>query len=132
MTEEKLQESMIEAMLEYPVRPMESVPLTVKRCIIAMSAERDRAVKEGATSSERRKRAQIAYKLFMPALEDRESVKAYIACVAHGITLKVFNGRDASQMLYAAQVALSLIRQQPKEPGRPRVAARPTKQRRAA
>jgi hypothetical protein len=113
----------MQQMLEYPVKPLETIPLTVKRCILAMSHEADKAEAEGISPWERKKRAQVAYKLYMPAMEDRDSIRAYIACVAHGISLKVFNGRDASQMLYAAQVAMSLVKE-PKANGRPRLAAR--------
>ncbi len=51
--------------------------------------------------------ASVAYKLAMPKMDDLVSIRAAIACVAHGIQLEVFDGRDGSQLLYAAQVALA-------------------------
>jgi hypothetical protein len=42
------------------------------------------------------------------------SIKAAVACVAQGIQLEVFDGRDGSQMLYAAQVAISIHREKGK------------------
>lgn len=104
-----------DAMEQYPPAPLASTELTVKRCLLAMAAEADRCNAEGVKASERRKRCQIAFKLYMPALTDRPAIKAHIACIAHGIALKVFDGRDASQMLYAAQVAVSLVKQEEAE-----------------
>lgn len=52
--------------------------------------------------------ASVAYKLAMPNMNDLPAIRASISCIAQGVTLEVFDGRDASQLLYAAQVALSL------------------------
>jgi hypothetical protein len=54
--------------------------------------------------------AAVAYKLAMPNMTTANAVKAAIACVAQGINLEVFDGREGSQLLYAAQVALTLHR----------------------
>jgi hypothetical protein len=128
--EKKLTTSMT-AMLDFPPEPLDSTPLTVRRCLLAMTAEGDRAIADGCSAAERRQRTRMAYKLYMPALSDKASIQAYIACVAHGINLGVFTGRDASQMLYAAQVALQLVKQTT-PPGRPRLAARPAGKQAAA
>ena len=55
--------------------------------------------------------ASVAYKLAMPKMDSLPAMRAAIACIAHGITLEVFDGRDGSQLLYAAQVALSVLHQ---------------------
>ena len=55
--------------------------------------------------------AQVAYKLAMPKMESLPSIRAYIAAIAQGIQLEVFDGRDGSQLLYAAQVALGTLKQ---------------------
>jgi hypothetical protein len=54
--------------------------------------------------------ASVAYKLAMPKMEDLPSIRAAIACIAHGIQLEVFDGRDGSQLLYAAQVAIATLK----------------------
>lgn len=54
--------------------------------------------------------ASVAYKLAMPKMHDLPSIRAAIACIAQGITLEVFDGRDGSQLLYAAQVALATLK----------------------
>jgi hypothetical protein len=38
------------------------------------------------------------------------NASAYVACVARGVALDVFTGKQASQLLYAAQVAASAAR----------------------
>lgn len=53
--------------------------------------------------------ASSQYRLAMPVLKP-ENVKCYIACVAQGVSLEVFNGREASQLLYAAQVMTGAAR----------------------
>lgn len=40
-------------------------------------------------------------------LDGEQSIRAYIACVAQGVNLRVLSGREGSQMLYAAQVVMS-------------------------
>jgi hypothetical protein len=58
--------------------------------------------------------AAVAYKIAMPRMNSLTNIKAAVACVAQGIQLEVFDGRDGSQMLYAAQVAISIHREKGK------------------
>ena len=44
----------------------------------------------------------VAYKLAMPKMDSLLATRAAIACVAQGITLEVFDGRDGSQLFQAA------------------------------
>jgi DNA-binding IclR family transcriptional regulator len=118
MTEVEKAITVAEAMKSFPKVASATTRETVRTCIRAFSEEADRAEQEGCSGWERKKRAMMAYKLAMPVMDSRGAVLAYIACVAQGINLKVFSGRDGSQMLYAAQVALSLLREQ-KPAGRP-------------
>lgn len=46
----------------------------------------------------------------MPRMESLSAIRAAIACIAQGIALEVFDGRDGSQLLYAAQVAMSTFK----------------------
>ncbi|HTB95791.1 MAG TPA: hypothetical protein VK716_02185 [Terracidiphilus sp.] len=62
---------------------------------------------KGLPSQKALRMASVAYKLAMPKMDDLASIRAAIACIAHGIQLEVFDGRDGSQLLYAAQVALA-------------------------
>jgi len=66
---------------------------------------------KGLTAPKALRMASVAYKLAMPKMDSLPTIRAAIACIAQGITLEVFDGRDGSQLLYAAQVALSVLRQ---------------------
>ncbi len=66
------------------------------------------AQSKGLTASKALRMASVAY---MPKMDSLPTIRAAIACIAQGITLEVFDGRDGSQLLYAAQVALSVLKQ---------------------
>ena len=66
---------------------------------------------KGQPAAKALRMAQVAYKLAMPRMETLPSIRAYIATIAQGIQLEVFDGRDGSQLLYAAQVALGTLKQ---------------------
>ena len=63
---------------------------------------------KGLTATKALRMASVAYKLAMPKMDSLPTIRAAIACIAQGIQLEVFDGRDGSQLLYAAQVALSI------------------------
>ena len=69
------------------------------------------AQEKGLAGSKALRMASVAYKLAMPKMDSLPTIRASIACIAQGITLEVFDGRDGSQLLYAAQVALSVLKQ---------------------
>ena len=70
----------------------------------------DLAKDRGLPASKALRMAAVAYKLAMPRMDSLSSIRAAIACTAQGITLEVFDGRDGSQLLYAAQVALATLK----------------------
>ncbi|HUD57072.1 MAG TPA: hypothetical protein VMR02_17705 [Terracidiphilus sp.] len=51
------------------------------------------------------KKGHRAYREALPPLCGTGNIRDFIACVAHGIALDVFDVREASKLLYAAQVA---------------------------
>jgi hypothetical protein len=51
-------------------------------------------------------------------LQGLESIREFIACIAHAMLINAIDNDDASKLLYAAQVALSAARTQP-APARP-------------
>jgi hypothetical protein len=71
----------------------------------------DLAKEKGLASTKALRMAAVAYKLAMPKMDSLPTIRAAIACIAQGIQLEVFDGRDGSQLLYAAQVALSVLKQ---------------------
>ena len=67
--------------------------------------------------------ADASYCDAMPALVDHDSIRDFIACTAHGMLIETIQHQDGTRLLYAAQVALSTLRRQPREtrrPGRPK------------
>lgn len=82
----------------------------IAAAITAYHRAKEIATAKGEHPLRCRMAAKTAYRLAMPIMETREGIRAYIACVAQGLNLEVFNGNEASQMLYAAQVALSLAK----------------------
>ena len=51
--------------------------------------------------------ARDVYRKAMPPLTGRENIQNFIACVAHGMLMKIIEPADATRLLYAAQVAQS-------------------------
>lgn len=84
----------------------------IARALTAYQRAKQIAADKGEHPLKGKLAAKTAFRLAMPVMETREDIRAYIACVAQGLNLEVFTGRDASQMLYAAQVALSLAKQE--------------------
>lgn len=73
------------------------------------------AKEKGQSEARAVRMASVAYKLAMPRMDTLPTIRAAITCIAHGITLEVFDGRDGSQLLYAAQVALSVLNRKGKK-----------------
>jgi len=85
----------------------------IAAAITAYHRARELKLAAGEHPMRARLAAKTAYRLAMPVMDTKEGIRAYIACVAQGMNLEVFGGAEASQMLYAAQVALSLAKADP-------------------
>lgn len=83
----------------------------VERCRSEWQTAYGLAKAKGYTAGRALRMASVAYKLAMPKMDSLPAIKAAIACIAQGIALEVFDGRDGSQLLYAAQVALTVFNQ---------------------
>ena len=81
---------------------------SLSACKEAWTNAYDLAQSKGLPPNKSIRMASVAYKLAMPKMDSLPTLRAAIACIAQGITLEVFDGRDGSQLLYAAQVALSV------------------------
>jgi hypothetical protein len=88
-----------------------TVDKALHACRLAWQHAHDEAIAKGQPPQKALRLAQVAYKLAMPKMDSHRTIRAAIACIAQGIQLEVFDGRDGSQLLYAAQVALSLLKQ---------------------
>jgi hypothetical protein len=80
-------------------------------CKAEWSRAYELAQAKGLTANRALRMASVAYKLAMPQMDSLPAIRAAITCIAQGIRLEVFDGRDGSQLLYAAQVALSVLHQ---------------------
>lgn len=80
------------------------------RCRSEWESAYEAASAKGLPAQRALRMAAVAYKLAMPEMDSLASIKANISCVAQGITMEVFDGRDGSQLLYAAQVAMSVVK----------------------
>ena len=54
--------------------------------------------------------ASEAYRNAMPPLDGHDNIRDFVACVAHGVLIGAIDHKDSSKLLYAAQVALGLLR----------------------
>ena len=79
-------------------------------CKTEWSRAYDLAQIKGLNAARSMRMASVAYKLAMPKMDSLPSIRAAISCIAQGINLEVYDGRDGSQLLYAAQVALSTLK----------------------
>jgi hypothetical protein len=57
--------------------------------------------------------ARRAFRAAMPLLSGSESIRDFIACVAHGMLIEAIEGPAGARLLYAAQVAHTTLRSQP-------------------
>jgi hypothetical protein len=83
----------------------------VEHCQAEWSRAYELAKEKGLSAQKALRMASVAYKLAMPKMDTITSIRAAIACIANGVALEVFDGRDGSQLLYAAQVALTVYHQ---------------------
>jgi hypothetical protein len=118
--------SAIHSVEAIPLPPRQPKPkqsrAAIKRCCAAWQRAYD-AFMEGKQGSSVEKayakhKAAPAYCEAMPTLAGYESIRDFIACAAHGILIDKIPEKKATQLLYAAQVALSSLKQEPK-PQRP-------------
>ncbi len=82
----------------------------VDLCKTAWSTAYAEAIENGAPLTDALRMAAVAYKLQIPKMDNLTATKCAFACIAHGISLEVFEGGQASQLLYASQVASTLYR----------------------
>jgi len=94
--------------------PEASVASAVQRCLDAYHATLAIPRKPDGTGSPHDYAAR-AYRNAMPFLSSPVQIDAFIACVAHGLLINVFNDTIASKLLYAAQVAIASRRAQQKQ-----------------
>ena len=83
----------------------------IDHCVAAWSGAYQQALEYQFPEDKALRMAAVAYKLKIPKMVNVSSVKSAFACIAHGISLEVFDGNQASQLLYSVQVATRLYSQ---------------------
>ena len=96
--------------LEVPPVDVSTTAASLKSCLDAYHHDYQADAKSGQSDFFCRRAGALAYRLAMPSTETLADIRALIACVAQGINLQVFEGRESTQLLYAAQVALAASR----------------------
>jgi hypothetical protein len=88
----------------------------VARCCAAMlgACRKERAT--GATGFMSEKAGEKAYRYAMPPLAGQDNIRDFVACAAHGVLIGAIDTRKGNQLLYAAQVALTIDRHNTREP----------------
>lgn len=89
---------------------MSEVAKAVEKCLKAYKTVEAEGKREGLSLKEQRQKAMTAFKVSIPAMDTTDHVHQAIACITNGMHLGVITGAEASKLLYAAQVSLSLLR----------------------
>ena len=87
--------------------PLSIPAAALQRCLEAFRRAYKAAAAKGDSDYFSHKAGAIAYRLAMPSTETLADIQALIACVTQGINYQVYDGRESTQLLYAAQVALA-------------------------
>jgi hypothetical protein len=82
----------------------------VARCREAYDLRMRVVLATGEGGSQARCEAAEAFRQALPLLDSAQNIRDFIACVAYGMVLKVFFCKDATQLLYAAQIAQRSVR----------------------
>jgi len=103
--------------LEAPAVPVSTsiTAAALECCLNAYRREYKATEATGKSDYFCRQAGSTAYRLAVPSTETLADIQALIACVAQGINFQVYEGRESTQLLYAAQVALFANRPKPEK-----------------
>ena len=87
----------------------------IARCCKAWEQAYEAKFEESESEFYAKYDAHNAYRQAMPPLSGYDDICNFIACVTHGMLIGAIENEKASKLLYAAQVALSSVRNQPKK-----------------
>jgi hypothetical protein len=82
----------------------------ITKCTKAANDARNAAEKSGMNAKECRYRSIMAYKLSMPRMDTIDGCIEAVACAVNGMMAGLLDGAEVSKLLYAAQIAQSLLR----------------------
>jgi hypothetical protein len=91
----------------WAVERTNDIARAIRRCQSEGKAAFEKTVAAGGHRIFAEKAFNDAFKAAMPELSNKESIQAFIACVAKGMSLRVITQMEAKPMLYMAQTAIS-------------------------
>jgi hypothetical protein len=86
----------------------------IARCRAAYEIAVQREKKRNRSNHEAASAGGEAFRNAMPPLSGYENIRDFIACTAYGMMFGAVGSMDGTHFLYAAQVAISALRTQPK------------------
>jgi hypothetical protein len=99
-----------------PTRPGQPARTpAVQRCCEARDQSLIESKAQNTGSYNTNQFAAEAYCAAMPDLSGYENIRDFIACTSYGMVNGLIDAVEGSKFLYAAQVASSVLRHQPKE-----------------
>lgn len=91
----------------------------VDRCLAAYHETYQAARADGKSATSASFAADDAYRRAMPRLDTRDDIRAFIACVAHGLLLDIVHRTDGPRLLAAARAAAAALPREFRPAGRP-------------
>ena len=85
----------------------------VALCYKSYSRALEEAEEQGRGRAAATLLAREIYRKAMPPLSGRENIRDFIACIAHGMLLRIIDSTEGTRLLYAAQVAQSSAEREP-------------------
>lgn len=82
----------------------------IRKCTKAANAAMKAGQESGLTAKECRYRSIMAYKVHIPRMDTTDGCIEATACIVNGYLAGFFDGQEVSKLLYAAQIAQSLLR----------------------
>jgi hypothetical protein len=90
-----------------PSAPTPEPISAIARCVAARNKARSDAFARSQPRYTADQEGASAFRSAMPPLLGADNIRDFIACVAHGMLIGVIENKDATKLLYAAQVAFS-------------------------
>ena len=100
-----------------PILIEEAVParnVAVQRCCAARDLARAECRARNSEKYEVQQRGADAYRNALPDLAGYENIRDFVACISHGLLTGDISPINSPSYLYAAQVAISALRLEPK------------------
>ena len=94
--------------------------ICVNNCLKAWNQGLDRGKAENLEVYEATKLAAKFFRKAMPVLIGEDNIRGFIAAVTKGVLMDVFYPKEASALIYMAQVALSSLPREVRQVGRPK------------